>query len=345
MQDLHRRTILVVRMMIQEKICFGERLVSRDCQAIPSPDLQTNIRMEGEMVPVVLVEKRHTKVVKDRLKSLSQLNKDFRVVSLENGTAAIPFLGERLQIRGWPEVDGFDDRVCMYSSSKLGNHRTKTSDSLNLLQNALLKVILASNPTINRDRCLERIQRLDRKTCPNKVEFLGDDNSVVLPRGAFNFTPSTPFSNFLTALSADLRQEHLWRTIGQLHGSPRVIRRGEIKPDSGIRESHYKVLWRNDTTLSSWITVTENCIRQSFDLERVMFSRGNVTEKIRFGALVQAGERVLDLYAGIGYFTLPALVHGRAEVVVCCEWNPRAGTDCIFTSCHISLLLFAQWKR
>lgn len=55
-----------------------------------------------------------------------------------------------------------------------------------------------------------------------------------------------------------------------------------------------------------------------------MFSRGNVTEKKRFASLVQEGERVLDMYAGIGYYTLPALVHGKAEHVTACEWNPNA---------------------
>lgn len=74
----------------------------------------------------------------------------------------------------------------------------------------------------------------------------------------------------------------------------------------------------------SWITVTEHRIRQSFDLTRVMFSRGNVTEKKRFASLVQPGERVLDMYAGIGYYTLPALIYGRARHVTACEWNPHA---------------------
>ena len=74
-----------------------------------------------------------------------------------------------------------------------------------------------------------------------------------------------------------------------------------------------------------WITITENGIKQSFDLTRVMFSRGNITEKMRFGTqLVQRDEMVLDLYAGIGYFTLPALVHGQAKHVYACEWNEYA---------------------
>ena len=70
--------------------------------------------------------------------------------------------------------------------------------------------------------------------------------------------------------------------------------------------------------------MTEQGIRQSFDMTRVMFSRGNITEKIRFGKLVQKGDIVLDLYGGIGYFTLPALVRGEAKYVYACEWNPEA---------------------
>lgn len=59
-------------------------------------------------------------------------------------------------------------------------------------------------------------------------------------------------------------------------------------------------------------------------MTRVMFSRGNITEKIRFGQLLQRGDIVLDLYGGIGYFSLPALVHGEAEYLYACEWNPEA---------------------
>lgn len=74
-----------------------------------------------------------------------------------------------------------------------------------------------------------------------------------------------------------------------------------------------------------WIQVTEQGIRQSFDMCRVMFSRGNVSEKIRFGKkLVRPDETLLDLYAGIGYYTLPAVIHGKASHVYACEWNEHA---------------------
>ena len=61
-------------------------------------------------------------------------------------------------------------------------------------------------------------------------------------------------------------------------------------------------------------------------MTRVMFSRGNVSEKIRFGKLVQPSDHVLDMYAGIGYFSLPALVCGNCQSLVACEWNEDALT-------------------
>ena len=61
-----------------------------------------------------------------------------------------------------------------------------------------------------------------------------------------------------------------------------------------------------------------------FDVTRCMFSAGNVTEKLRLSRLNCRGETVVDMYAGIGYFTLPFLVHSEAAVVHACEWNAHA---------------------
>ena len=41
------------------------------------------------------------------------------------------------------------------------------------------------------------------------------------------------------------------------------------------------------------------------------------------GEVASEGEVVVDLYAGIGYYTLPALVHGGSTAHAC-EWNPEA---------------------
>lgn len=51
---------------------------------------------------------------------------------------------------------------------------------------------------------------------------------------------------------------------------------------------------------------------------------GNVTERTRAGGLPASGETVVDLYTGIGYYTLPLLARAGVAKVYACEWNPHA---------------------
>ncbi|MGQ9582415.1 MAG: class I SAM-dependent methyltransferase [Thermoplasmatota archaeon] len=68
----------------------------------------------------------------------------------------------------------------------------------------------------------------------------------------------------------------------------------------------------------------EDGVRYAFDPARLMFSSGNIAERMRMGGVVRAGEVVVDMFAGIGYFSLPMAVHGRAGRVLACELNPEA---------------------
>jgi len=70
--------------------------------------------------------------------------------------------------------------------------------------------------------------------------------------------------------------------------------------------------------------VVEYGVRWTFDAAEVMFAAGNRTERRRSGRLVQAGEVVVDLFAGIGYFAVPAARSGRASHVYAVEKNPVA---------------------
>ena len=70
--------------------------------------------------------------------------------------------------------------------------------------------------------------------------------------------------------------------------------------------------------------VVEHGVRWRFDAARVMFAAGNRTERWRVGRLVRPGESVVDLFAGIGYFAIPAALPGRAARVVAVEKNPVA---------------------
>lgn len=87
-----------------------------------------------------------------------------------------------------------------------------------------------------------------------------------------------------------------------------------------FRTPDLEVVWGDGTETVH----RENRILYKFDVARIMFSSGNFPEKWRISRLDCRGETVVDMFAGIGYFTLPLAVHAKAERVVACELNPVA---------------------
>ena len=112
-------------------------------------------------------------------------------------------------------------------------------------------------------------------------------------------------------------EEGFWEAVARALGAKRLARMGEVSGE--FRESGVEMLLGED----DWVVRRESGVDYGYAMTRCMFSSGNVNERRRMGEVVEEGEVVVDLYAGIGYYTLPALVHGGA-VVHACEWNPEA---------------------
>ena len=68
----------------------------------------------------------------------------------------------------------------------------------------------------------------------------------------------------------------------------------------------------------------ENGIRFKVDPQKIMFSSGNITERQRMATIANKNDTVVDLFAGIGYFTLPMAVYSQPKKIFACEINPVA---------------------
>lgn len=60
------------------------------------------------------------------------------------------------------------------------------------------------------------------------------------------------------------------------------------------------------------------------DISKVMFSVGNLYERGRIAKLVRPGETVVDLFAGVGQFSIPVARHAKPRKVYAIELNPIA---------------------
>jgi len=69
----------------------------------------------------------------------------------------------------------------------------------------------------------------------------------------------------------------------------------------------------------------ENGCRFKLDTARIMFSQGNLAERTRMSTIcANRDEIVLDMFAGIGYFSIQIAVHSRPRKIVAIELNPVA---------------------
>jgi hypothetical protein len=137
--------------------------------------------------------------------------------------------------------------------------------TLNDVQHALVKTLI-SHSLSNADACttkediysyktqiVKSVLALSKQTCPKKLEIIGDDRTLVIPRWSFyvinnddneailqNRKGANEFRQLLLQydhISFIKIQSLLWENLASIHRSLRVVRRGDIDPESGVRES------------------------------------------------------------------------------------------------------------
>ncbi len=73
---------------------------------------------------------------------------------------------------------------------------------------------------------------------------------------------------------------------------------------------------------NSTVEHKEHGIIYRFDITKIMFSKGNLNERKYLSTLVKKNEIVVDMFAGIGYFSLPIGKLSSAKKIYSIELNP-----------------------
>nr|XP_060612361.1 tRNA wybutosine-synthesizing protein 2 homolog [Anolis sagrei ordinatus] len=228
------------------------------------------------------------------------LDRRYRVQKLLDGTMALPVMGQGLKAQQLQELKDKipPGRICALSwiQNPILSKAAKVQSPVQKLRDVLQRFISTSGAIWSEE--LEG-------DLPSSWQRHGD--LVLLSENSFKAT-----------LWGELGEE-LWEVVAGALGARRLAKRGPVQSNV-FRSPTVTLLLGQD----GWVEHVDNGIRYMFDVTKCMLSPGNITEKLRIASLPCAGEVVVDLYAGIGYFTLPYLVHAGAAFVHACEWNPYA---------------------
>ena len=150
--------------------------------------------------------------------------------------------------------------------------------------------------------------------------FLGKKTLPKIPKKWEKFSDIAilPSGSFEGEDWDDLISPALWKAVAEGLDVERLGIMGEVTGKT--RKSGARMLRGED----DWVVRRENGVDYGYHLTKCMFSAGNVNERRRMGEIVERGEVVVDLFSGIGYYSLPIMVHSEVEHVHCCEWKDDA---------------------
>jgi tRNA wybutosine-synthesizing protein 2 len=152
------------------------------------------------------------------------------------------------------------------------------------------------------EHCQSEIPKEYVSYLPRKWEKLGDVLMFKLP------SELIPYQETIAHIYASvLTCKSVVKETGSIEGRFRVPSAEIIWGEANTETVHY-----------------ENGIRFRLDPVKVMFSSGNMNERKRMSTIAHRDETVVDLFAGIGYFSIPLAVYSHPTTVVACEMNPSA---------------------
>ncbi|XP_042746666.1 tRNA wybutosine-synthesizing protein 2 homolog isoform X5 [Lagopus leucura] len=251
----------------------------------------------GGTIPALVTEPRFAQHLRQRLEEAQLLDTRYRLQKVLGGNVALPVL-EGKAAEQWLQDNELQGPPCR----------------LLCIQDPVPSKAASVQPPAQKLRC--ELRRLLLELGESWSEELECDVPRTWQRHGDLILLSE--DSFSAALWAKLGPV-LWETVASALGAQRLAKRGRVLPDKMRSPSVTLLLGHN-----SWVEHVDNGIRYTFDVTKCMFSPGNITEKLRVASMQCSGEVLVDLYAGIGYFTLPYLVHAAAAFAHACEWNPHA---------------------
>ena len=144
----------------------------------------------------------------------------------------------------------------------------------------------------------------DLETVPGSWAVIGDVIVVRIPEGCPD-------------------ESEVGEALLEVHGEAESVLADEGIENDGAAGTHREPRRRVIAEERDTETVhVEHGTRYGLDPATVMFSPGNQAERARMGEIVEDGECVFDMFAGIGYFTLPMARAGAS--VTATEINPTS---------------------
>lgn len=262
---------------------------------------------------VAVENKKEIKRIKSLLESRSCLDKSTKIFSDPNGTFLIPIL--------IPQIANDDPSAFiakLLPGEKVSVVRSTAETGSSDIGSKLAHLLRSLDPSLDDSQVDGLLKKFPKR-------YSVYPPLLLLPQKSLD---SKEWSCFLGSLDQNYRSE-IFSFILRHFSTPTntlthmAINKPIPETNNEIRSPSQLTTLYGDFT-DFWCHTTQNGIYQTWMPAYTMFSRGNIKEKARILNSYQnitSGSDIVDMYAGIGYFTLSYLRRG-ARRVFCWEINP-----------------------